>query len=98
MSTLKKKLKTKKKSTLGQKEKEKEKWVIVCSCSFLAAKHNNLERQKSTQKIPNNQIHVNEGIIEINLFPLEKLLEREWWRWLLFVGVESNGSKTLQFD
>ena len=84
MSTFKKKFK--KKSTLGQKEKEK--WVLVCSCSFLAVKHNNLERQKSTQKIHNNQIHVNKGISRSNLFPLEKLLSREWsvvaicWGWI----------------
>ena len=65
MSALTKKFK-KKKSTSNQKKG----WVPFCSCSFLVAKHNNLERQKSTQKIPNNQIHVNKGIIGINLFPL----------------------------
>ena len=67
MSALNKKLKTKK-STSGQKKKEK--ISPVCSYTFLVAKHNNLERQKSTQKIHNNQIMSTKALAEVIFFLL----------------------------
>ena len=75
-------------NTSNQKKKESPLLFLL----FPGSQHY-LERQKSTQKIHNNQIHVKEGTSGINLLPLEKLLKRAWWRCLLFAGLNQMAQK-----
>ena len=93
MLALNKKLKTKNKTTANQKKKKDES-PFVLALSFLIAKHNSPEDKNQLKKFIITKSMSTNTLAELIFFLLRNFF-REWWRWLLFARVESNGSKTL---